>query len=298
MTTRTDFTPEQWQALRSAPQLVALATAAAGNSGLLGSLSEGMATAWSIAEAVRGDHPLLKEVFGKDEIRVAQQEIRELIKGVSDKATLNTRLQDSAANTIKLAVAALAAKGAATDAEAYRKLLGGIADKVANASKEGGFLGFGGERVSEGERVFITKLHDLLGVAPGTYQAEVKVSFFDKVLEKLGIKSARAAPVPPMTPGTTAPAAPVAIPVVDVMAQLEKAAAANPQKLNWKVSIVDLLKLLDIDSSFDARQALATELGIPVELMADSAKMNVWLHKAVLRKIADNGGNIPKELLD
>lgn len=298
MTTRTDFTPEQWQALRSAPQLVALATAAAGNSGLLGSLSEGMATASSIAEALRGDHPLLKEVFGKDEIRVAQQEIRELIKGVSDKATLNTRLQDSAANTIKLAVAALAAKGAATDAEAYRKLLGGIADKVANASKEGGFLGFGGERVSEGERVFITKLHDLLGVAPGTYQAEVKVSFFDKVLEKLGIKSARAAPVPPMTPGTTAAAAPVAIPVVDVMAQLEKAAAANPQKLNWKVSIVDLLKLLDIDSSFDARQALATELGIPVELMADSAKMNVWLHKAVLRKIADNGGNIPKELLD
>lgn len=298
MTTRTDFTPEQWQALRSAPQLVALATAAAGRSGLLGSLSEGMATASSIATAVRGDHPLLKEVFDKDEIRVSQQEIREMIKGVSDKAMLNTRLQDFAADKIKLAVAALTAKGATADAEAYRKLLGGIADKVANASKEGGLLGFGGERVSEGERVFITKLHDLLGTAPGAYQAEVKVSFFDKILEKLGIKSAKAAPVPPTTTAATAPAAPVAIPVVDVMAQLEKAAAANPQKLNWKVSIVDLLKLLDIDSSFDARQALATELGIPVELMADSAKMNIWLHKAVLKRIADNGGNIPKELLN
>jgi hypothetical protein len=308
MTTRTDFTPEQWQALRNAPQLVALATAAAGNSGLFGSLSEGMATASSIAEAVRGDHPLLKEVFGRDEIRVSQEEIRAMIKGVPDKATLNTKLQESAASTIKVAVAALTAKGATADVDVYRKLLGGIAHKVANASKEGGFLGFGGERVSEGEGAFIAKLQDLLGTKAGAYQAEVKVSFFDRILEKLGIKSARAATVPPATPSTAtpgaakpaaaAPAAPTPIAIVDVVAQLEKAAAASPQKLNWKVSIVDLLKLLDIDSSFDARQALATELGIPVELMSDSAKMNIWLHKAVLKKIADNGGNIPKDLLD
>jgi hypothetical protein len=180
-------------------------------------------------------------------------------------------------------------------------MLGGIAEKIANASKEGGFLGFGGERVSEGERVFIGKLNELLGVTPGAYQAEVKVSFFDKVLEKLGIKTAKAAPVPPPAASTAAPAAPaapVAIPVVDVVAQLEKLAAASPQRLNWKTSIVDLLKLLDIDSSFAARQALATELGIPVTLMADSANMNMWLHKTVLQKIAANGGNIPKELLD
>ena len=86
--------------------------------------------------------------------------------------------------------------------------------------------------------------------------------------------------------------------MVDVVAQLEKLAAANPQKLNWKVSIVDLLKLLDIDSSFGARKELAVELGCPADLMGDSAKMNMWLHKTVLKKIADNGGNIPKELLD
>jgi hypothetical protein len=86
--------------------------------------------------------------------------------------------------------------------------------------------------------------------------------------------------------------------MVDVVAQLESLAAANPQKLNWKTSIVDLLKLLDIDSSFSARKELAVELGCPPELMGDSAKMNMWLHKTVLKQIAENGGNVPAELYD
>jgi hypothetical protein len=162
MTARTDFTPEQWKALRNAPQIVALATAAAGNSGLFGSLSEGMAMASSIADAVRGDQPLFKEIFGKDEIRAAQDDIRTVVKGVGDKAMLNSKLQDSAADTVKTAIAALTARGATGEADAYRRLLGGIAEKVANAAKEGSFLGFGGERVSEGERTFIAKLNDLL----------------------------------------------------------------------------------------------------------------------------------------
>jgi hypothetical protein len=134
------------------------------------------------------------------------------------------------------------------------------------------------------------------------------MSFFGKILEKLGLKKAEAAPVPPPAPKPATPppvAAPVAPPpppppkpiaVVDVVAQLEELAAANPQKLNWKVSIVDLLKLLDIDSSFGARKELAAELGCPADLMGDSASMNMWLHKTVLKKIADNGGNVPAEL--
>jgi hypothetical protein len=81
------------------------------------------------------------------------------------------------------------------------------------------------------------------------------------------------------------------------VAELESLALANPQKLNWKTSIVDLLKLLDIDSSFSARKELAAELACPADLMGDSAKMNIWLHKTVLQRIADNGGNIPGELL-
>ena len=134
------------------------------------------------------------------------------------------------------------------------------------------------------------------------------MSFFGKILEKLGLKKAAAEPAPapevstppPMATPVPAPVpkAPQPIAVVDVVAQLEKLAAANPQKLNWKTSIVDLLKLLDIDSSFAARKELATELGCPGDLMGDSARMNMWLHKTVLQQIADNGGNIPKELLD
>jgi hypothetical protein len=134
------------------------------------------------------------------------------------------------------------------------------------------------------------------------------MSFFGKILEKLGFKTAKAEPVPapkvappamaPKPAAPTPPPPPKPIEVVDVVAQLEKLAAANPQKLNWKVSIVDLLKLLDIDSSLAARKELAVELGCPGALMGDSAKMNMWLHKTVLKKIADNGGNVPKELLD
>lgn len=137
------------------------------------------------------------------------------------------------------------------------------------------------------------------------------MGFFSKILEKLGIGdggAAAASPTPkpnapkaaPAAPAAAAPAAaaPKPVAVVDVVAQLEKRAAANPQKLNWRTSIVDLLKLLDIDSSFAARKELATELGCPAELMGDSAKMNVWLHKTVLARIAANGGNVPADLLD
>jgi hypothetical protein len=83
-----------------------------------------------------------------------------------------------------------------------------------------------------------------------------------------------------------------------VVKKLEGLAAAQPLKLNWRTSISDLLFLLGIDNSYEARKELAVELGCPPELMKDSAKMNTWLHKKVLQEIAANGGNIPKELLD
>lgn len=144
------------------------------------------------------------------------------------------------------------------------------------------------------------------------------MSFFGKILNKLGFgdaatptsnapastppasaaTAAPSAPAPAAAP--TAPAAPVvaAIAVVDVVTQLEARAQAASQKLNWRTSIVDLLKLLDIDSTLDARKALATELGCPADKMADSAQMNTWLHKTVLQQLAANGGNVPAELLD
>lgn len=94
------------------------------------------------------------------------------------------------------------------------------------------------------------------------------------------------------------PGAPVAMPMVDVVAKLEKLSAESNEKLNWKTSIVDLMKLLGLDSSLAERKDLAVELGCPADKMADSAEMNMWLHKTVLQKIAANGGNVPKELLD
>jgi hypothetical protein len=163
MATRTDFSPEQWQALRNAPQLVALATAAAGNSGLFGSLSEGMAMASTMAEALRGDQPLLKEIFSKDEMRAAQDQIKGTLKTLTDRTALNAHLQKAATDAVSAALAALSAKGATADTAAFRALLAGIGDKVANASSEGGFLGFGGERVSEGERQFLSQLNALVG---------------------------------------------------------------------------------------------------------------------------------------
>ncbi|MDQ3007555.1 MAG: DUF3597 domain-containing protein [Chloroflexota bacterium] len=144
------------------------------------------------------------------------------------------------------------------------------------------------------------------------------MGFFNKILEKLGLRkgeedeankpatagrSTAGRPAPKSTitkttaqQGQVMRSVPVAMSEVDVVEKLEQMGKGSG--LNWKVSIVDLLKLLDIDSSREARNELAEELGVPAELKNDSAKMNVWLHKAVLKKIAANGGNIPQSLLD
>jgi hypothetical protein len=110
---------------------------------------------------------------------------------------------------------------------------------------------------------------------------------------------ARRATSGPARPNVNAPArAPAQAPMseVDVVKKLETLSAGKG--LNWKVSIVDLMKLLDLDSSREARNELAQELGAPADVMSDSARMNTWLHKEVLRRVAQNGGNIPRELLD
>lgn len=105
------------------------------------------------------------------------------------------------------------------------------------------------------------------------------MGLFGNILSKLGLGKK--------------PAASAAVSQVDVVAKLEALAKASKEKLDWKVSIVDLLKLLGLDSSIGARKEMATELGCPAEKMGDSAQMNMWLHKTVLQKIAENGGNIP-----
>ena len=133
------------------------------------------------------------------------------------------------------------------------------------------------------------------------------MGLFNNLMSKIfGHASSTVAPTTQTqsTPGAPqqgqAPAAPAATvaapPVVDVTAILNDLAKKNPEKLDWKRSIVDLMKLVGMDSSFTARKQLATELhysGNP----NDSAAMNIWLHKEVMKKLAENGGKVPPELL-
>lgn len=106
--------------------------------------------------------------------------------------------------------------------------------------------------------------------------------------------TATAAPAPAAAPMPSAPKP--APPIVDIAAVMEGLAAKNAEKLDWKRSIVDLMKLVGMDSSLSARKELATELHYTGDTN-DSASMNVWLHKEVLRKLAENGGKVPPELL-
>lgn len=94
----------------------------------------------------------------------------------------------------------------------------------------------------------------------------------------------------------TAEASTTPPPTVDVTAILNQLASSNPEKLDWKKSIVDLMKLVDMDSSLAARKELAVELHYTGNT-GDSAAMNIWLHRQVIKKIAENGGKVPSELL-
>ncbi len=110
--------------------------------------------------------------------------------------------------------------------------------------------------------------------------------------------SSHAAPAPAAPSATAAaPAAAPAAPIqqVDVEAILNGMAQKNSQKLNWSTSIVDLMKLLDLDSSLTARKTLAQELKYTGDTN-DSATMNIWLHKQVMIKLAENGGKVPDAL--
>ncbi len=146
------------------------------------------------------------------------------------------------------------------------------------------------------------------------------MSIFDTIMEKLGFMKKKAAdavlgseaqaaeapaptseatPAPAQEPTVVEAAAVTETPnqEVDVVAVCDALAAKNPEKLNWKSSIVDLLKLLGLDSSLAHRKALAEELNCPKDLIGgDYSQMNVWLHKEVMKQLAENGGKVPDDL--
>jgi hypothetical protein len=133
---------------------------------------------------------------------------------------------------------------------------------------------------------------------------EQAMSIFGKIMGAIFGSHASATPAGGAVPAGSAPApagagssaAPAAPPQsVDVAAIVDKAAAASGEKLEWRTSIVDLMKALGIDSSLTARKELAKELGYTGD-MNDSASMNIWLHKQVMAKLAANGGKLPPEI--
>jgi uncharacterized protein DUF3597 len=122
------------------------------------------------------------------------------------------------------------------------------------------------------------------------------MSIFGKIMSAIFGTKADAAPAGGGTAtstGSSSSAAPAQS--VDVAPILDKAVAAKGEKLAWRTSIVDLMKALDIDSSFSARKELAKELGYTGD-SNDSASMNIWLHKQVMVKLAANGGKLPPDI--
>ena len=131
------------------------------------------------------------------------------------------------------------------------------------------------------------------------------MGIFSNIMDKIFHHQPKAAPAP--TPAATAPqAAPATASAVapapppqaiDVTASLDDMAASAGQKLDWRHSIVDLMKLVGMESSLTERKELADELGYTGD-KTDSATMNIWLHKQVIRKLSENGGKVPAELVD
>lgn len=135
------------------------------------------------------------------------------------------------------------------------------------------------------------------------------MGIFTNIYNKIFHHGDAAKPAAPAAPAALAPAAPApaaaapapaaapAAPAqpVDVEAVLTSLAEKNPEKLNWRTSIVDLLKLLQLDSSLASRKELAQELHFTGDTN-DSASMNIWLHRQVMTKLAENGGKVPDSL--
>ena len=142
--------------------------------------------------------------------------------------------------------------------------------------------------------LFNNLMSKIFGHAPASTVAAVGTSTAPSTA---GTQAAAAPASAAGAPAATAPSTPrTAVQVVDVAVILDGLATKNAEKLDWKKSIVDLMKLVGMDSSFKARKQLAQELNYTGD-PTDSASMNVWLHKEVLRKLAENGGKVPPELL-
>jgi hypothetical protein len=160
MVTKTDFTEQEWAAVVDAPQMAGIAVMVAGASGVIGSIKEAAAAAGSVFAGTTHASELIRLISGKEEMQAAQSRIRAAMGEFGDKDP-NVWVHEQTVATLQRAGLIMKAK-APTDFDTYREWILSIADKVANAAKEGGFLGFGGERVSEGEVKMIAAIKSAL----------------------------------------------------------------------------------------------------------------------------------------
>ena len=164
MATKTDFSATEWETLREAPHAVVLAVAAAGGSGIFGSIKEAIAPAGTIVEALKGDNQLLRQISDREEIKAAIESLKDLAKAGGDFKSIQAAFRNAAIEKSRAAIDLLQQKGSPEDVAAFREFLSTLGEKVANAAKEGAFLGFGGERVSAEERALLAELGQVLGV--------------------------------------------------------------------------------------------------------------------------------------
>jgi len=169
MASKTDFTNEEWTTLRDAPQVVALAVAMSGASGIVGTLKEAFSGSVALVEGTKSESELIRTLTAREEISAGQQTLRASLPqpqgGGLDEA--KQKLAALAVEKARAAMEILRRKGDAQDAEAYRAFVKGIGERVAKSAKEGGVLGFGGERVSEPEKQMLASLDGALGTGTG-----------------------------------------------------------------------------------------------------------------------------------
>jgi hypothetical protein len=156
MLTKNDFAPSDWNTLRDTPYLVGLATLLAEPSGL-GTIKESMAITMGIWENQASEIPLIRDLTSRAEMQAAQNSLKGRFTGSQGEISKNL-IRDLALEHARSSIGILSGKADEKEIDAYRKLLSGLAEKVANASREGGFLGFGGKAVSAAEQNFLDDL--------------------------------------------------------------------------------------------------------------------------------------------
>jgi hypothetical protein len=160
MLTKNDFAAADWNTLRDTPYLVGLATLMAEPSGL-GTIKELIAISLGIHENQASDIPLIRDLTSSVEMKSSQGTLRERFAGSKEKPSKDA-IQKLALDQARASVGILSGKAGKEEVDAYRRLLYGVADKVANSSREGGILGFGGKAVSTAEQSFLDQLQSTI----------------------------------------------------------------------------------------------------------------------------------------